>query len=135
MTIGENIRKIRKEKGLTQKKLGELCNMNEVQIRQYELGKAKPKLETAIKIATALSVDIGKLIEDCNIVFPPAKPKRSTSLLGDCTLEDDLLDAFYNLNDEGQKEAVKRVDELTEIPKYSLVEEKIKIITKIITDD
>ncbi len=54
MTVGENIRRIRKEKGLTQKQLGELCQMNEVQIRQYELGKANPKIETVNKIASAL---------------------------------------------------------------------------------
>lgn len=54
MTVGEKIRKIRKEKGFTQKQLGKLCQMNEVQIRQYELGKANPKIETVNKIASAL---------------------------------------------------------------------------------
>ena len=54
MTVGENIRRIRKEKGLTQKQLGNLCQMNEVQLRQYELGKANPKIETLKKIANAL---------------------------------------------------------------------------------
>lgn len=42
MNEGEKIRNLRKKKGLTQKKLGELSNINEVQIRQYELGKANP---------------------------------------------------------------------------------------------
>lgn len=56
MAIGENIKRIRKEKGLTQKTLGELCKINEVQIRQYELGKANPKIETIQKIANALGV-------------------------------------------------------------------------------
>lgn len=54
MTVGERIKKIRTKKGLTQKKLGELCGMNEVQIRQYELGKANPKIETLERIALAL---------------------------------------------------------------------------------
>lgn len=63
MTVGENIRKIRKEKGLTQKKLGELSGINEVQIRQYELGRANPKLETIDKIAAALKVNIVDIME------------------------------------------------------------------------
>lgn len=63
MTVGENIRKIRKEKGLTQKQLGKLCQMNEVQIRQYELGKANPKIETVDKIASALGVNIVDIME------------------------------------------------------------------------
>ncbi len=56
MTVGENIRRIRKEKGLTQKQLGELCNpqIAEANIRKYELGKANPKIETIDKIASAL---------------------------------------------------------------------------------
>lgn len=64
MTVGENIKRIRKEKGLTQKKLGELCGINEVQIRQYESGKANPKIETIDKIASALEVPIIKIKED-----------------------------------------------------------------------
>lgn len=63
MTIGENIKRIRKEKGLTQKTLGELCGINEANIRKYENNKQNPKLETARKIATALDVDVWELIE------------------------------------------------------------------------
>lgn len=63
MTVGENIRKIRKEKGLTQKALGQLCNINESQIRRYELGlnNSNPKRETLQKIANALGVSIYEL--------------------------------------------------------------------------
>lgn len=56
MTIGENIKRIRKEKGMTQKQLGDLCGMNEANVRKYELGKANPKIETICKIAFALGV-------------------------------------------------------------------------------
>ena len=42
MAVGENIRKFRKEKGLTQKRLGQLCGIDEANIRKYELGKANP---------------------------------------------------------------------------------------------
>lgn len=64
MIVGENIRKIRKERGLTQRKLGELSSINEVQIRQYELGKANPKIETLQKIAKALDCTIYELTID-----------------------------------------------------------------------
>ena len=66
MTVGENIRRIRKEKGLTQKKLGELCGINEVQIRRYELGgkNSNPKKETLEKIANALGVQLYDLISN-----------------------------------------------------------------------
>lgn len=56
MTIGENIKRIRLEKGLTQKQLGKLCNpeIAESTIRRYELGKLNPKYETLERIASAL---------------------------------------------------------------------------------
>ncbi len=59
--IGEKIKKYRKEKGLTQKKLGELCGINEANIRKYELGKANPKIETIEKIAKALGTTADEL--------------------------------------------------------------------------
>lgn len=61
MTVGEKIKKYRKEKGLTQKKLGELCGINEANIRKYELGKANPKIETIEKIANALETTADEL--------------------------------------------------------------------------
>ena len=62
MDISDNIRRIRKEKGLTQKKLGELCKIAEPTIRRYEAGTLKPKLETIEKIATALGVGAPALV-------------------------------------------------------------------------
>ncbi len=59
--IGKNIKRIRKEKGLTQKKLGELCGINEANIRKYELGKVNPKIETIEKIAKAFETTTDEL--------------------------------------------------------------------------
>lgn len=56
MTIGERIKEARKEKGLTQKKLGELSGIAESNIRKYENGKQNPKVETIQKIASALEI-------------------------------------------------------------------------------
>ena len=63
MSIGENIKKFRLEKGWTQKKLGEECEpkIAESTIRRYELGKLNPKLETVQKIAEALEVSTTEL--------------------------------------------------------------------------
>ncbi len=61
MSIGENIKRIRKVKNLTQKQLGERCGIQESNIRKYELGGANPKLETQIKIAAALGVPVSQL--------------------------------------------------------------------------
>ena len=54
--IGENIKYFRKEKGLTQKELGDLTGMADSAIRRYESGSIIPKEPNLIKIANALNV-------------------------------------------------------------------------------
>ena len=51
MSIGENIKRLRKEKGLTQKQLGILCQppIDEANIRKYENDKQNPKVDTLKK--------------------------------------------------------------------------------------
>jgi transcriptional regulator with XRE-family HTH domain len=56
MNIGENIKKYRKEKKLTQKELADKSKVSEISIRKYESGDRNPKIEAVTKIATALEV-------------------------------------------------------------------------------
>jgi transcriptional regulator with XRE-family HTH domain len=57
MTVGENIRRIRQERNLTQKQLGEMVGASEAYIRAYESGRRNPKPSSLEKIADALSVN------------------------------------------------------------------------------
>ena len=58
MTTGENIKRIRIKRNMTQKELGEkLGGISQQQIGQWETGKVNPKIETIQKIAHALNVD------------------------------------------------------------------------------
>lgn len=63
MTIGEKIKVLRTEQGLTQKELGGMCEpkIHEVQIRKYERGEVQPKQQNAVKIALALGVPVSDL--------------------------------------------------------------------------
>ena len=61
MTIGENIRRIRKERGLTLKQLGEAVGVSEAYIRAYESGRRNPKQQSLEAIATALHVNVEAL--------------------------------------------------------------------------
>ncbi len=83
MSVGENIKKIRKEKGLTQKKLGELCEpcISESTIRKYELGILNPKIETIDKIAAALDVPILTLMGH-EVIDPSALKGVKIPVLG-----------------------------------------------------
>lgn len=57
------IKSIRMKKGLTQKKLAEMAEMNEVQLRAIENGRGNPTVKTLEKIADALDVPLNDLLE------------------------------------------------------------------------
>ena len=61
MTIGENIRRIRKERGLTLKQLGDEVGVSEAYIRAYETGRRNPKLKSLEALANALHVNVEAL--------------------------------------------------------------------------
>lgn len=56
-TVIDNIKRIRKEKGMTQEQLAEACNTATSYIGLMEIYKNVPKLSTIERIANALNVD------------------------------------------------------------------------------
>ena len=62
MKIGYNIKKFRKEKGLTQQQLGNLINKSAISIRKYEANDITPSLKVLDDIAQALNVTRDDLI-------------------------------------------------------------------------
>ena len=56
MTVGERIRAVRKERGMTQKEVADICGMADSAIRKYESGRQMPKMKTLQRIADALGV-------------------------------------------------------------------------------
>jgi transcriptional regulator with XRE-family HTH domain len=63
----DELRRIRKERGLSQQRLADLANVDKVTIVHIEGGKVSPKVETLAKLAAALGVELGDL-------FPKAQP-------------------------------------------------------------
>ena len=55
--LANNIKKYRKERGLTQNELGEMVDLTGVAIMRYEKAQREPKLETIEAIASALGVN------------------------------------------------------------------------------
>ncbi|MBQ6430825.1 MAG: helix-turn-helix domain-containing protein [Oscillospiraceae bacterium] len=61
--IGEQIKKMRKLRKLTQKQLAEAAKVATGTIQQYELGKRKPSFENLIAISHALNVSVNMLCD------------------------------------------------------------------------
>ncbi|QEH69759.1 helix-turn-helix domain-containing protein [Cellulosilyticum sp. WCF-2] len=64
MTIGQKIKKLRENKGLSQKALGELAGISDSIISAYEKDRKKPGRDTVIKLAAVLNVDVNYLVND-----------------------------------------------------------------------
>lgn len=62
MNIGEKLKIIRKDRGLTQEKLSDITKISIASIQRYELGKRQPTMKTVNKFAEALEVSIDELI-------------------------------------------------------------------------
>lgn len=64
MSIGDNIKKYRSAKNLTQPQLAELSFCSESSIRKYEKGIRIPGSEILTKIAEALGIPVSELLKD-----------------------------------------------------------------------
>jgi len=63
--IADNIRRIRKKKGLSQEKLARLADISLNTLTKIESGYAKkPIIQTVVKLAKALDVKVDDLVKE-----------------------------------------------------------------------
>tara|TARA_B100000315_G_scaffold246160_1_gene273149 strand:+ start:106 stop:330 length:225 start_codon:yes stop_codon:yes gene_type:complete len=61
--FGENVRRLRKENGLSQEKLAEVCNLHRTYIGAVERGERNICLKNIIQIAAAFGIKPAELLE------------------------------------------------------------------------
>ncbi len=61
--LGENIKKLRVQKGMNQLELCSILRVDTAYISNIENGKKNPTLKTVEKIAKVLKVDVNKLLK------------------------------------------------------------------------
>lgn len=71
--LGDNIKKLRIEKGLTQEELGKVLNKTKNNISQYETGKREPDNDTLSKLSDLFSVSVDYLLGRTDDLKPPAE--------------------------------------------------------------
>lgn len=112
MNIGESIKTIRKQKGISQKQLAKQTGLSVNAIQSYEYGKYKPKIQQVQKIAEVLNVtpydimgtdywdettDLNQLQEDVKLF------EIIIEKYGEVTAS--TINDFLSLTDEGQQKA------------------------------
>jgi len=77
--VGTRIRQLRKERGLSQEKLGDISELHYTHIGSIERGEKNWSIDTMIKVAKGLNVEVVELF---NFPMPPANlEKMKTSLI------------------------------------------------------
>ncbi|MCP4129999.1 MAG: helix-turn-helix transcriptional regulator [bacterium] len=64
MNLSEKIRSLRKEKGLSQEKLGEMIGTHLTQVNRFEKGHAQPSIDIVKKIMEIFDVSADYLLDD-----------------------------------------------------------------------
>lgn len=128
MNFGRRLRKLRKEKNITQKKLGEILGISEQAISNYERENRKPDTETLQKLSSIFSCSIDYLLGSTDERSPAHKIKEAVQ--GDPELQelwkrmqerDDLQLAFKQLTDLSPRDIreVMRVIERIQKEEYA----------------
>ncbi len=103
----EYLKQLINDTGLKMKAFAEKADIPYTTLRSMlERGIENASVNNVVKICKALNISVETLYDKCN---------KSISL---SSTEKNLLSKFNKLNNEGKKEAIKRVDELAELPKY-----------------
>lgn len=82
--IGQQIRKFRKQNGLSQEELAERVNISTTHMSHIETGNTKLSLPVLVDIANALQVTADDLIRSSNY-NPDTASNEVACLLRDCT--------------------------------------------------
>jgi transcriptional regulator with XRE-family HTH domain len=79
--IGARIKEIRLKKRMTQEQLSEKMEINPKYLSSIERGKENPTLDTLIKVARSLDVDLGQIFTFVQIEDPSKCKSLAISLL------------------------------------------------------
>lgn len=141
-----NLRKLRKAAGITQTELAKAIGVTHATLSRYENGTIEPPISQLLNIASVLNTSLQELLgleygdgamfsvklspdlvealgfpSDVN-TLTTSNPELMLKIVTEFSRQSQekvrLNMAFDSLNSGGQHEAVKRVEELTEIPRY-----------------
>ncbi|MDY2632409.1 MAG: helix-turn-helix domain-containing protein [Clostridium sp.] len=120
MNIGERIKARRKELGLSVDEVAKKLNKNRATIYRYESNDIEnlpvnilEPLAIVLNTTPACLMGWSEDLESNKKVFNEFDKNHNNNFY-----ERKLLNSFNKLNDDGKDEAIKRVEELTELSKY-----------------
>lgn len=124
MKIGSVIKKLRTEKGFTQKKMAELLNIPYSTYSNYENNNRTPDVDTLMGIADMLGVEVWDLfgVDEKTARISNLDYTDNGDILVTTQLSDTVMEILYylgQLNEKGQDKALEQVEMLAKIPEYT----------------
>jgi transcriptional regulator with XRE-family HTH domain len=76
--VAENVYRVRTSHGWTQKELADRMEVTESEVRRFEAGKTNLRVGTLARLAAALNVDTGELLQPAAVSAKrrPGRPRR-----------------------------------------------------------
>lgn len=126
MGVGQNIKSLRKKKGLQQKELAAMIGQTATSIMHYEKEDRKPSQEVIEKIATALNVSPTTLLDwdDWEKRFNHnGNLSREAKLIDEIKLlfgkeASQLLEMFIELDDIEKEKSISYLEDMSIISNY-----------------
>lgn len=135
MTIGTNIKKYRKSKGLTQEDLGQKLGIKQQTVAMFENDKTNIKYSTIEKIAAALNISPADLMPELSLtnsekkaIFGAASdvdPERLSEIKNQSKENRDkrkrewLLANYDKVNDAGKEKILEYSKDIANNPNYN----------------
>ena len=104
--IAKNLKFFRKEKKVTQKKLGEVLGVENNTISSWESGTNSIDASSLMEICDYLNVSLGDMYGRVNKAIPMSKLPED---------EQKLITSWRKLNDSDQVRIIERIDTMLEI--------------------
>jgi transcriptional regulator with XRE-family HTH domain len=104
--VGNRLRALRKQRGLTQADVARLISISPQQYQKYEDAQTKCSLSTLITLSEHYGVPLSALLPGTSAVAPPvpaAKPPREPDIPTEADLLARLVGAFVKLRDTEEK--------------------------------
>lgn len=108
MSFASRLRQAREQAGLTQQELAQQLSVTKSAVGNYENGVSSPKWDVLLKIFNVLHVEPNFLYQDSFSVSSSSLTPSQTA----------LLDAFDQLNEEGQEKVISYAEDLVLTERY-----------------
>lgn len=122
MRLGQEIKRLRLERGYTQQQLGDLLGVQKSAVQKYEKGTVKNlKQETLLKLCRIFDVSPAVFMD---ALYDTDKLSREVQVLEELSMlfgsqSVNMLEMFQSLNDEGKAKLFNYGKDLLEIGKYT----------------